>query len=49
MKANVRNAPDCTNDSAVSPPGLMISVLVRNTMAAKGTRMMAIVLNWRFR
>ena len=35
--------------SASVPSGFMIAVDVRNTMTASGTRMTAIVLNWRFR
>ncbi len=52
--ARVRNRPDCANDSpedALGPAtsGLTTSVEVTNTTMPSGTRMTAIVLNWRFR
>ena len=47
--ASVRNVPDCANDSADEPSGLSTSVEVKNTIAATGIMMTAIVLNWRCR
>ncbi len=47
--AVVRNAPDAPNDNAVAPPGLSTSVEERKTSPATGTRMNAMVRNWRRR
>ena len=51
-KATVRHVPDCANDraSVVSPSTVFFTAVdVRNTTTASGIRMMAIVLNCRFR
>ena len=47
--ASVRKLPDATNDSAVSPLGFSTATEVTKTTSASGTRMKAIVRNWRFR
>ena len=47
--ANVRNVPDCTFVNATTPSGWTTFVDVRNTIAATGIMMTAIVLNWRRR
>ena len=49
MKASVRNRPDWKNVRASVPSGSMIFVDVRKTMSATGTRITAIVRNWRLR
>ena len=49
MNASVRHVPACPKLSASLPSGFLIAVEVRNTMIASGTRMTAIVLNWRRR
>ena len=46
-KARVRNSPDSTKLSAVSPSSLRISVEVRKTTTASGTTITAMVRNWR--
>ncbi len=45
----MRNAPDWTKLSASVPSVFSIAVDVRNTIAASGTRIIAIVRNWRLR
>ncbi len=45
----MRNVPDSPNVKAFDPSVLSIATEVTNTTAASGTRMTAIVLNWRFR
>ena len=49
MKAIVRNAPDWAKLNASVPSVFSIAVDVRNTIAASGTRITAIVRNWRLR
>ena len=53
MNASVRKVPDSANESAVSATpstsGLSTSVDVTNTTTASGTRITAIVRNWRLR
>ena len=49
MKAIVRNVPDWANVNATSSLGLTISVDVKKTISANGTRITAIVRNCRFR
>ena len=49
MNATVRAVPDAANDSADDSSGRRISVDVKNTIAATGTTMTAMVRNCRFR
>src|SRR5205807_2482906 len=47
--ASVRKSPDWPKERATAPLVRNTLVEVRNTRIARGTRMMAMVLNWRFR
>ena len=49
MNASVRNRPDWACVSATTPSGSTISVDVRNTIAATGIMITAMVLNCRRR
>ncbi len=49
MNASVRKMPDWAKLSAVVPSSRRIRVEVKKTRMARGTRMTAMVLNWRRR